>query len=46
MMPDLIEDLVAFVYATKPGKSNTCPICGRNLEENDDGELSCFTCDE
>ncbi|GEM_PF-2366342 len=44
MMPDLIEDIIAFVYATQPDKSNTCPVCGGALEENDDGELSCPEC--
>ncbi|MBV5330009.1 MAG: hypothetical protein JZU65_20680 [Chlorobium sp.] len=44
MVPDLLEDLVAFVYATQSDKSNTCPACGVNHEENDDGELSCPEC--
>lgn len=45
MMPDLIEDLVAFVYATESDNRNTCPVCGSDLEENDEGELSCPECD-
>ena len=45
MTPDLLEDLIAFVSATEPVKSNTCPVCGGDLAENDDGELSCPECD-
>lgn len=46
MMPDLLEDLVAFVYATQPDKNNTCPVCGGLLEENEYGELICHECDD
>ena len=45
MMPDLLEDFIAFIYATQPDKDNTCPVCGSDLEENDDGELYCPQCD-
>ena len=45
MMPDLLEDFIAFVSATQPDKDNTCPVCGSDLEENDDGELYCPQCD-
>ena len=50
-MPDLIEDLLAFLYATgygrKPGKSageEVCPECGAVMEEDDAGELRCPEC--
>jgi len=47
MMPDLLEDLVAFVYATQSTRENVCPVvCGNDLEENDNGELYCPLCDE
>jgi len=45
MMPDLLEDFIAFVYATESDKNNTRPVCGGDLEENDDGELTCPECD-
>lgn len=44
-MPDLLEDLAAFVYVTRPTRENICPVCGDDLEENDDGELRCPRCD-
>ena len=51
-MPDLIEDFLAFLYATgngrKPGKSageEVCPECGADMEEDDEtGELRCPEC--
>lgn len=45
MTPDLLEDLIGCVCATEPDKSITCPVCGGDLEENDDGELTCPECD-
>ena len=45
MTPDLLEDLVAFVYATQSTRENICPTCGNDLEENEDGELYCPQCD-
>ena len=49
-MTDIIEDLLAFAYATKgrtslPG-SNSCPVCGAEMEENDEGEVCCPECAE
>ena len=49
-MTDIIEELLAFSYATKgrsslPG-TDTCPDCGAEMEENDDGELHCPECDD
>ncbi len=49
-MTDIIEELLAFRYATT-GRLNlsadreACPVCGRDLEEDDDGELHCPVCD-
>lgn len=45
MAPDLLEDLAAFVYATRPLREQTCPICGSELVESDDGNLICPECD-
>ncbi len=45
MLPDLLEDFAAFVYATRPLRENICPVCGTELEENDDGELICPDCE-
>jgi len=47
MMPDLLEDLVAFAYATQSTRGeNVCSVCGNDLEENEDGEIYCPQCDE
>ena len=46
MVPDLLEDLAAFVYAIRPIREKVCPVCGADLEENDDGELRCPGCDD
>ena len=51
-MPDLIEDLLAFLYATGNGKKpvasdgeEVCPECGAVMEEDDEtGELRCSVC--
>lgn len=45
-MPDLLEDLIAFVYTTQKTDDKVCPTCGTQLEENDEGELECPTCDD
>ncbi len=45
-MPDLLEDFAAFVYATSPTRKNICPVCGAELEENEDGDLKCPECDK
>lgn len=45
MMPDLLEDLAAFVFATQPTQKNVFPVCGDDLEENDESELCCPQCD-
>lgn len=44
-MPDLLEDILAFVYATQPDQNRTCSNCGADLEENEDGEFHCPNCD-
>ena len=41
MLPDLLEDLIAFTYATQ----HVCPVCRNDLEENEDGEPYCPQCD-
>lgn len=46
MTPDLLEDLAAFAYATRPLRGNVCKTCGADLEENEDGELCCPECDD
>ena len=46
MAPDLLEDLAAFVYATRPLCEQTCPICSSELVESDNGNLICPECDE
>jgi hypothetical protein len=47
MLPDLIEDLAAFVYATQRlSRDNVCTVCGRELEENEDGEVICPECSD
>lgn len=46
LMPDLLEDLIAFVYTTQKTDDKVCPTCGTQLEENDEGELECPTCDD
>ncbi|MGE3550378.1 MAG: hypothetical protein AB7I29_10835 [Geobacter sp.] len=45
MAPDLLEDLAAFVYATRTLRKQTCPICGGELVESDNGDLTCPECD-
>lgn len=45
MAPDLIEDFIAFLYATQPD-STVCPQCGSELESDESGELYCPNCDE
>jgi hypothetical protein len=46
MFLDLLEDFVAFVYATEPHRDNICTVCGIELEENEDFELHCPDCNE
>lgn len=49
---DLLEDLLAFLYATGDGKDSSsprngssCPECGADLEtDGEDGELRCPNC--
>ena len=49
-MADISEDLLAFAYATNGRTSrhsiNTCPFCDADMEENDEGEMSCPECDD
>jgi len=45
MAPDLIEDIVAFLYATR-SDSSVCQQCGKTLEADESGELRCPVCDE
>lgn len=45
MAPDLIEDFIAFLYATQPD-SSVCQQCGGTLEADESGELHCPDCDE
>lgn len=45
MMPDQLEEhLIAFLYATERNENNICPVCGGDLEENEDGGLRCPEC--
>lgn len=49
-MTDIIEDLLAFRYATTGnidlrGTIERCPTCGCDLEEGEDGEMHCPECD-
>ena len=46
MLPDLLEDLAAFIYATQTHRDNNCPVCGTELEANEDGELICPGCSD
>ena len=43
-MPDLLEDFIAFAYATQTDKTCVCSVCGADFEENDEGELCCPEC--
>lgn len=43
-MPDLLEDFIAFAYATQSDNTNVCQVCGAGLEENDNGDLCCLEC--
>lgn len=48
---DFIEDFIAIMYATgsdknKADNDNVCPVCGTEMEENDNGELYCLECGE
>jgi predicted amidophosphoribosyltransferase len=47
-MGDLIEDVLAFLYATGDRKrldgGNSCSNCGADLKEDDEGNLSCPDC--
>lgn len=45
MLPDLFEDLAAFVYATRPLHKRACPVCDSELIVNVDGALICLECD-
>ena len=47
MAVDILEDIIAFAYATGDGKrkvDETCPVCGIEMEENEDGDLFCPEC--
>jgi hypothetical protein len=48
-MTDIIEDILAFICANdgtrRPSGNNTCPVCGSQLDEGDDGELHCPECE-
>lgn len=46
MATDLLEDLIAFVYTSRPTRDNVCPVCGAEMEENEDGELTCPECED
>lgn len=49
MPTDIIEDFIAFAYATSGDKrkaADICPICGTTLEENENGDLCCPECGE
>jgi uncharacterized protein YbaR (Trm112 family) len=48
---DFLEDLLAFLYSkgdrNKPCSGNTsCPNCGTDLHEDENGELYCPDCGE
>lgn len=51
---DLLEDLLAFFYATSgrekpstPADGSSCPECGAELEEKEDGSgMRCPNCGE
>ena len=46
---DILEDFIAFTYATGGNKRNTddiCPVCGATLEVNDNDELYCPECED
>ena len=51
-MADILEDIMAFIYASGGKKSaqlddiSCCPVCGAEIEEDDDGESHCSYCDE
>lgn len=49
-MTDIIEDLLAIAYVTTGRTSlhgsDTCPVCGAEMDENDDGEVFCPECDD
>jgi len=45
MAPDLIEDFIAFLYATQSDRP-VCPQCGGELEDDESGERHCPNCDE
>ena len=44
-MTDIIEDLLAFAYAAN-GRTSLCTVCGAEMEENDEGEMSCPDCED
>ena len=51
-MPDLIEDFIAFLYATgkqrkpyPPAGEELCPDCGTVMEEDETGVLRCPECE-
>lgn len=45
MVSDLIEDFIAFLYATE-SDCQICPRCGAKQEVDESGELHCPICDE
>ena len=42
MMPDLLEDLLAFAFVTQSSMRNICATCGSDLEADN----TCLVCED